>query len=157
MGRFFLSLKKNPTFSNIIPCAKYILNTFKLRTLYACLYLFIVYILFAPVILTSIHPCVNNPHIKVLMKVIETKTSNIDFNITINSPIWIILFFCFLHIHIYIKQSLNIHRHTHTHIHRHTHTHIYVYKLVTIVEDDLKAAFSIATTPRCRGGRNSFP
>ena len=29
-------------------------------------------------------------------------------------------------------------------------------KLVTIVEGDLKAPFSIATTPRYRGGRNSF-
>ena len=30
-------------------------------------------------------------------------------------------------------------------------------KLVTIVECDPKAPFSIATTPRCRGGRYSFP
>ena len=30
-------------------------------------------------------------------------------------------------------------------------------KLTTIVEGDLKAPFSIATTPRCRGGRYSFP
>ena len=30
-------------------------------------------------------------------------------------------------------------------------------KLATIVEGDLKAPFSIATTPRCRGGRYSFP
>ena len=30
-------------------------------------------------------------------------------------------------------------------------------KLVTVVEGDPKAPFSIATTPRCRGGRNSFP
>ena len=29
--------------------------------------------------------------------------------------------------------------------------------LATIVEGDLKAPFSIATTPRCRGGRYSFP
>ena len=29
-------------------------------------------------------------------------------------------------------------------------------KLVTLVEGDLKAPFSIATTPRCRGGRYSF-
>ena len=32
---------------------------------------------------------------------------------------------------------------------------IYV-KLVTVVEGDLKAPFSIATTPRCRGGRYAF-
>ena len=30
-------------------------------------------------------------------------------------------------------------------------------KLVTVVECDLKAPFSIATTPRCKGGRYSFP
>ena len=30
-------------------------------------------------------------------------------------------------------------------------------KLATIVEDDPKAPFSIATTPKCRGGRYSFP
>ena len=28
---------------------------------------------------------------------------------------------------------------------------------MTLVEDDLKAPFSIATTPKCRGGRNSVP
>ena len=30
-------------------------------------------------------------------------------------------------------------------------------KLVTVVEGDQKAPFSITTTPRCRGGRYSFP
>ena len=30
-------------------------------------------------------------------------------------------------------------------------------KLATIVEGDLKAPFSIATTPRCKGGLYSFP
>ena len=30
-------------------------------------------------------------------------------------------------------------------------------KLASVVEGDPKAPFSIATTPRCRGGRNSFP
>ena len=30
-------------------------------------------------------------------------------------------------------------------------------KLVTIVEGDLKAPFSMATTPRCRGGHYTFP
>ena len=29
-------------------------------------------------------------------------------------------------------------------------------KLATVVEGDQKAPFSIATTPRCRGGRYSF-
>ena len=31
------------------------------------------------------------------------------------------------------------------------------YKLATLLEGDPKAPFSIATTPRCRGGRYSFP
>ena len=38
--------------------------------------------------------------------------------------------------------------------------YIYIYaytKLATIVEGDPKAPFSIATTPRCRGGRYSIP
>ena len=30
-------------------------------------------------------------------------------------------------------------------------------KLATVIEGDQKAPFSIATTPRCRGGRYSFP
>ena len=30
-------------------------------------------------------------------------------------------------------------------------------KLATVVEGDQKAPFSIATTPRCKGGRYSFP
>ena len=30
-------------------------------------------------------------------------------------------------------------------------------KLVTVVEGDQKIPFLIATTPRCRGGRYSFP
>ena len=30
------------------------------------------------------------------------------------------------------------------------------YKLATVVEGDQKAPFSIATTPRCMGGRYSF-
>ena len=31
------------------------------------------------------------------------------------------------------------------------------YKLATLVEGNLKAPFSIATTPRCRGGNYSIP
>ena len=34
---------------------------------------------------------------------------------------------------------------------------INIKKLATIVEGDPKAPFSIATTPRCRGGRHSIP
>ena len=29
--------------------------------------------------------------------------------------------------------------------------------LATVVKGDQKAPFSIATTPKCRGGRNFFP
>ena len=34
---------------------------------------------------------------------------------------------------------------------------VVIIKLVTIVEGHPKAPFSIATTPRCRGGRYYFP
>ena len=38
------------------------------------------------------------------------------------------------------------------------YTYIYIkVNLATKVEGDSKAPFSIATTPRCRGGRYSFP
>ena len=41
---------------------------------------FVIYVLFAPVISTSIHRCVNTSHdIKVLMMVIKTETFNISF------------------------------------------------------------------------------
>ena len=45
----------------------------------------------------------------------------------------------------------------HTRAHTHTHTYIYIYKLATLDEGDPKAPFSIDTTPKCKGGRNSFP
>ena len=35
--------------------------------------------------------------------------------------------------------------------------YIYKVKLATVVEDDLKAPLSVATTPGCSGGRHSFP
>ena len=35
--------------------------------------------------------------------------------------------------------------------------YIYKVKFAIVVEGDQKASFSIATTPRCRGGRYSFP
>ena len=34
---------------------------------------------------------------------------------------------------------------------------IKVVKLATLIEGDLKAPFSVATTPRCRGGHYSIP
>ena len=39
----------------------------------------------------------------------------------------------------------------------HLHNSVSKVKLVTVDEGDQKAPFSIATTPRCRGGRYSFP
>ena len=73
----FSCLLKNSAFSNIIP---HVLNTFKLRTLCARLYLFVVYLVFAPVFSTSIHRCENNsPDIKVPMNVIETEMFYVDF------------------------------------------------------------------------------
>ena len=52
---------------------------------------------------------------------------------------------------------------------KHSYVYLFIYlyinififikkkKLVTVVEGYLKALFSIATTPRCRGGRYSVP
>ena len=34
---------------------------------------------------------------------------------------------------------------------------VFSLKLATVVKGDLKASFSIGTTPRCRGGPYSFP
>ena len=78
-GRILLVTLKNSTFSNIFSRAIHVLNTFKLRTQYTRLYLYDVYILFAPVISTSIDRCVNYSDIKALMMVIETETFNVDF------------------------------------------------------------------------------
>ena len=57
------------------------------------------------------------------------------------------------------KDITHMRAHTHTHTQTHTHTNIYKYiyiKLATVVEGDQKIAFSIATTPRCRGGDTPF-
>ena len=70
--------ERREDFSNIIPHAKHVLNTFKLRT-HVCIFS-VVYILFAFVISTRIHCCVNNSYdIKVLMKFIKTETFNVGF------------------------------------------------------------------------------
>ena len=79
-GRFCLVSLGNPTFSNIFPRARHVLNSFELRTLCAHLYLFVVYFSFGPVISASIHRYVNYSDIKVLMMVTETETFNVDFN-----------------------------------------------------------------------------
>ena len=61
-----------------------------------CFFLF--FFFFAPVILTSIHCCVNNSrYIQVLMKVIRTKTFDVGFISKWIHLIWEILFFYFLH------------------------------------------------------------
>ena len=39
----------------------------------------------------------------------------------------------------------------------HLYIYMYIVKLVTIVEGDPKDPFSVATIPRCMGGRYSFP
>ena len=77
----------NPTFPNMFPRARHVLNTFKLWTLCARLHLFVVYFLFAPVVLASIHRYENYSDIQVLMMVTETETFNVDFKFIINSPI----------------------------------------------------------------------
>ena len=78
-GRIYLVSLKKKTFSNIIPRGKHVLNTLKSRTFCAHLYVFVVYISFAPVISESIHRNENYSDIKVLMMDTETETFNIDF------------------------------------------------------------------------------
>ena len=64
--------------------------------MHVCIF-FVLYILFAPFISTSIHRCVNNSHdIKILMKIIETETFNVRFSSQWIHIMWIILFFYFL-------------------------------------------------------------
>ena len=53
--------------------------------------------------------------------------------------------YIYIYIYIYVCVSTCIYR------------YIKKVKLATIVEGNPKAPFSIATTPRCRGGRYSFP
>ena len=49
-----------------------------------------------------------------------------------------------------------IHRYICTYIY--FNVYIYIYKkLATVIESNPKAPFSIASTPKCRGGRHSFP
>ena len=38
-----------------------------------------------------------------------------------------------------------------------SHTYLLYYKVGELIEGDQKAPFSIATTPKCRGGRYSIP
>ena len=63
----------------VFPRAKHVFNTFKLWTLCARLYLFVVYISFAPVISTSNHRYVNYSDVGVPMMVAEAETFNVDF------------------------------------------------------------------------------
>ena len=48
-------------------------------------------------------------------------------------------------------------KNTNIYIYIYINVYIYISKVATIVEGDPKAPFSIATTPRCRGGRYSIP
>ena len=61
--RVYLVSLKNLTFWNIFLRAKHVLNTFKLWMLCARLYLFVVYISYAPVISASIHRYMNYSYI----------------------------------------------------------------------------------------------
>ena len=65
--------------------------------------------------------------------------------------------------HLYIPIHINMHASVYAF---YTYIIIFLYlcsyivgyiKLATIAEGNPKAPFSIATTPRCRGGRHSFP
>ena len=66
--------------------------------------------------------------------------------------------FNFLHI-IFIINYLSLYNYLHMIIISICYLKLYCkkVKLVIVVEGDLKAPFSIATTSSCRGGRYSFP
>ena len=58
----------------------------------------------------------------------------------------------YIYIYIYILIYMSVY----------LYIYIYIYtwskvELATVVKGDLKGPFSIATTPRCKGGRYSFP
>ena len=57
----------------------------------------------------------------------------------------------------YIYTYIYAYIYTYTYLHKNIPIYTYKVKLATIVEGDPKAPFSIATTPRCRGGRYSIP
>ena len=59
-----------------------------------------------------------------------------------------------------IKEIFFIRLVSFVYLHIYIYIYIYIYissKLATVVEDDYKAPFSIATTLRYTGGRYSFP
>ena len=100
-GRIYLvSLrnKKNPIFSNIFPCAKHVLNTFKLRTLCARFVSFRC--------IHSICSCYLDKHPSLFELFWYPSPDDGYWNrnvqcrlyiMIINLPIWIIMFFYFLH------------------------------------------------------------
>ena len=86
------------------------------------------------------------------------------------------LFVFFLFLNSKKIAYLNTHTHRHTHVytglfmsvhdrlltHTHVYTGIYIYSVYmrswpTVVQGNLKVPFLIAITPRCRGGRYTFP
>ena len=62
-----------------------------------------------------------------------------------------------IYMYMYTHISMYAHTHTHTHTYIYIYCYVYIHKLVTVVEGDPKDPFSIASTQRSKGGRNSFP
>ena len=67
--------------------------------------------------------------------------------------LWTLTGYIYIYIYIYIIHIIHIYIYI---LSKYIYIHSKV-KLATIVEGNPKAAFSIATAPRCRGGRYSFP
>ena len=65
----------------------------------------------------------------------------------------------YMYIYVYICICIYICMYIYVCIYICVNIYVYIYssKLATIVEGDPKAPFSLATTPRCRGGRYSIP
>ena len=82
----------------------------------------------------------------------------LDYGCQLFFTYWYILWYINLyHKSITIKIHNKISNQYHIRIIIMTHNKVSKVKLATIVEGNPKAPFSIATTPRCRGGRYSFP
>ena len=56
-----------------------------------------------------------------------------------------------------MPDPVYVHTYIHTYMQAHADACLYKVKLLIVFEGDPRAPFSIAMTPRCRGGRDSLP
>ena len=87
--------------------------------------------------------------------------------LSVGHDIYIYIYiYIYTHTHTYLSIYIYIYIYIHTHIHIYLSIYLYIYiyiyiyiyrKLPNVVKGDETTLFSIATTPKCRGGRYSFP